>query len=432
MDAALITGMLGNRLEFMTQTKKDVLTTKDSDFKSFLDRSMNKENVKEPEVERKNDVKKVEQPKDANKTEDVKDKKIEKKEDKIENKDDNKKTDKIESEDNTKINGLIEKIAEKLMNEDVEISDESLKEAIITEVEQNGMSLTEDELFEITEVLENMMMEKIDEVGPHSVETEKITFNNEDDKIDNKDKNSGENSGAFETTLESEEKTLTELMNEQGSSEEKTFDEEGKFEKESKVNVTDLRKKGFEKTQDQSMEIDVKTDNLTDIKTEIETENKILSNNTDMQETIDIIDQVAEQVDVTLVEDKSEMVIKLKPDHLGKVTMQISVENGNVTAKFLAESQRVKEALEANFQDLKDMLNKQGMNVQDLSVSVGNDNHNHNQEFESRRHGLFSRKNGVSRVDSMHVSSMYQYGSSLSNEQILRNYYPDSTVSFSA
>jgi len=217
-------------------------------------------------------------------------------------------------------------------------------------------------------------------------------------------------------------------MNEQGSAEEKMLDDDGKSKKESKMNVADLRKKGFEKIQDQSMDIDVKTDNLTDIK--VDTENKILSNNTNMQETIDIIEQVAEQVDVTLIEDKSEMVIKLKPDHLGKVTMQISVENGNVTAKFLAESQRVKEILESNFQDLKDMLNKQGMVVQDLSVSVGNDRQN--QEFESRRQGLFGRRNRISRVDSMQVNSMYQYGSSISNEQILRNYYPDSTVSFSA
>jgi len=219
------------------------------------------------------------------------------------------------------------------------------------------------------------------------------------------------------------------LMNGKGSTEEKMSDD-GKFKKESKINVMDFRKKGFEDVQDLGLETDVKTDNLTDIKINTNIENNIFSNNTNMQETIDIIQQVAEQVDVTLVEDKSEMVIKLKPDHLGKVTMQISVENGNVTAKFLAESQRVKEILESNFQDLKDMLNKQGMAVQDLSVSVGNDRQN--QEFESRRQALFGRRNRVSGVNSMQTASMNDYGISITNEEVLRNYYPDSTISFSA
>ncbi|MBP3284346.1 MAG: flagellar hook-length control protein FliK, partial [Clostridia bacterium] len=347
-----------------------------------------------------------------------------------------KKTEQEEKPENEKINGLIDKITEQKLGEDVEFSEDDLKNLIITEAENEGMPLTEEELLKITEILEKKMMEKVSEVGPQSVETEKITLNKEDEnKTEETDKDSGENSRSFDVSLEKEgisekEETepLTDTMNQQGSTEEKMFDEDGKSKKETKMNVTDLRRKGFENTKDSSMEIDVKTDNLTDIKTD--TENKILSNNGNMQETIDIIEQVAEQVDVTVMEDKSEMVIKLKPDHLGKVTMQISVENGNVTAKFLAESQRVKEILEANFQDLKDMLNKQGMSVQNLSVSIGNDRQN--QEFESRRQGLFNRKNGISRINPMQANSVYGYENSYSNEQILRNYYPDSTVSFSA
>jgi len=424
MEAALITGMLENRFEFVAQSKRDVLTNKDSDFKSFLDKSMKKEEPKKTEINKKDDKNENVQNTDNNKIEDKKNEKIEKKEDKKE-----KKTDKDDKVSEDKINGLAEKIAEQKLNEDVTLSEEELKNLIMTEVKNEGLSLTEEEMLKLTEALKEQMMEKVSEVGPQSVETEKITLNNEDrNKIGEEDKNSDDNSRSFDASLENEEKTLTELMNEQGSTEEKMLDDDGKSKKDSKFNITDMRKKGFENTQDLTIETDVKNDNLTEIKTN--TENNIFSNNTNMQETIDILEQVAEQVDVTLVEDKSEMIIKLKPDHLGKVTMQISVENGNVTAKFLAESQRVKEILESNFQDLKDMLNKQGMAVQDLSVSVGNDRQN--QEFESRRQGLFGRRNGISRVDSMQVGSMYQYGTSLSNEQVLRNYYPDSTVSFSA
>ena len=116
-----------------------------------------------------------------------------------------------------------------------------------------------------------------------------------------------------------------------------------------------------------------------------------------MQEQIDVIKQISEKVDVNLFEDKSEMIIKLKPDHLGKVTVEIAVENGAVTAKFLAESEKVKEILESNMQDLKDHLAKQGMIIQDLSVSVGDQNKE--PVFEQRNYKSFRRKQNALEIE---------------------------------
>jgi len=47
-----------------------------------------------------------------------------------------------------------------------------------------------------------------------------------------------------------------------------------------------------------------------------------------------------------------------------------------VMAKFVAENQQVKQILETNMQTLKDSLEKQGLNVQGFSVSVGQDSRN--------------------------------------------------------
>ena len=55
--------------------------------------------------------------------------------------------------------------------------------------------------------------------------------------------------------------------------------------------------------------------------------------------------------------------------------MKIVTERGIVTAKFIAENQQVKEALETNMQLLKDSLEKQGLSVQGFSVSVGQDSY---------------------------------------------------------
>ena len=84
----------------------------------------------------------------------------------------------------------------------------------------------------------------------------------------------------------------------------------------------------------------------------------------------DIINQVVEKVKVILTPEKSEIAMELKPDSLGRVSLKVSTENGIVIARFVAESQQVKQVLEANMQVLKDSLERQGINVQGFSVSV--------------------------------------------------------------
>ena len=76
--------------------------------------------------------------------------------------------------------------------------------------------------------------------------------------------------------------------------------------------------------------------------------------------------------------EQAKVIINLKPDTLGKVTLKIITENNNVTAKILTENYHVKEIIESNFQSLKDSLEKQGLIVQDLSVSVNNNANDNN------------------------------------------------------
>lgn len=97
-------------------------------------------------------------------------------------------------------------------------------------------------------------------------------------------------------------------------------------------------------------------------------------------EVKEIISQVIENAKVNLTPDKSEMVMDLKPDSLGKISLKVVTENGIVMAKFIAENQQVRQVLEANMQLLKDSLEKQGMSVQGFSVSVRQDS---NQSAES-------------------------------------------------
>ncbi len=101
-----------------------------------------------------------------------------------------------------------------------------------------------------------------------------------------------------------------------------------------------------------------------------------------------VIEQVTNKFMVNLGDKGSEMILQLKPEHLGKLTMKISIERGIVVASFVAESQTVKEVIESNFNVLKDALNEKGLGVQELSVFVGSDSN-----FQGRNNFMaFQRK----------------------------------------
>lgn len=87
----------------------------------------------------------------------------------------------------------------------------------------------------------------------------------------------------------------------------------------------------------------------------------------------EMLSQVIEKAKVVLTPDKSEMVMDLKPESLGKISLKVVTENGIVTARFVAENQQVRQVLESNMQLLKDSLERQGMNIQGFSVSVRQD-----------------------------------------------------------
>jgi len=91
--------------------------------------------------------------------------------------------------------------------------------------------------------------------------------------------------------------------------------------------------------------------------------------------TTDVINQIIDKFKAGIVkENVSQIKINLKPEYLGDVSLKIVSENGIVSAQFTAENQKIKEIIEANFNELKNMLDEQGVQVSELSVSVGNEN----------------------------------------------------------
>lgn len=88
---------------------------------------------------------------------------------------------------------------------------------------------------------------------------------------------------------------------------------------------------------------------------------------------VEIINQIVKKAEVMISGTQSEMKMQLEPESLGRLTLKIAVERGLITAKFTAESHEVKQAIESNFNELKDMLQEKGLEIQNLAVSVGHD-----------------------------------------------------------
>jgi len=110
----------------------------------------------------------------------------------------------------------------------------------------------------------------------------------------------------------------------------------------------------------------------------------------------DVIEQIMSQVRVTQVGGQfTEMRMTLRPETLGDIVLRVLTQNGIVVAQFEAESQRVKETLEANFNQLRDALEEQGIAFSELSVSVRQDE---NERMNQMEHG---RQRVRNRIDSV-------------------------------
>jgi flagellar hook-length control protein FliK len=84
----------------------------------------------------------------------------------------------------------------------------------------------------------------------------------------------------------------------------------------------------------------------------------------------EIMAQVVQKAELLFSNKLSELRIDLKPEFLGRLTIKVMVEEGVVTARFIAESQQVKQMLETNLNMLRQNLESQGLRVDRTEVSV--------------------------------------------------------------
>lgn len=120
-----------------------------------------------------------------------------------------------------------------------------------------------------------------------------------------------------------------------------------------------------------------------------------------LQQMQEIVDQVVENIKVTLSGDSTSMEIQLNPEHLGKVNLSVIAKHGQLTASFVVENHMAREALESQLSVLKENLNEQGIKVEAIEVTVAEQGFSQN-DFMNQGQGNFQnqtkRSNHVNRM----------------------------------
>ena len=87
-------------------------------------------------------------------------------------------------------------------------------------------------------------------------------------------------------------------------------------------------------------------------------------------DTLQIMEQIAEQMKVVVTPDTTSMEMQLNPENLGKIYLHISSEEGVLSAQFMTTNEVVKEALELQMVALRENLTQAGIKVDAIEVTI--------------------------------------------------------------
>ena len=90
------------------------------------------------------------------------------------------------------------------------------------------------------------------------------------------------------------------------------------------------------------------------------------------QKDYEVAKQIVEQARLLRMPEQTEMVIRLKPEHLGELTLKVSVAaSGAVNAAFHTDNASVRAIIETSMIQLKHELQAQGLKVDNVGVYAG-------------------------------------------------------------
>lgn len=139
-------------------------------------------------------------------------------------------------------------------------------------------------------------------------------------------------------------------------------------------------------------------------------------------ETTELINQIAENVKLSISQSATSIEMQLNPENLGKVYVNLSSKEGVVSAQFVATNEIVREAIEAQMVTLKENLNQAGVKVDAVEVTVSSHEFERNLEQDQSRQeqeGQYQEEMSGHRRRSINLSSLDELSGVMSEEEAL-------------
>jgi flagellar hook-length control protein FliK len=124
---------------------------------------------------------------------------------------------------------------------------------------------------------------------------------------------------------------------------------------------------------------------------------------TDRAQMENIVRQLTEKISIMATEDKTTMELSLHPASLGNVNIMLTSSKEGIVAKFTAQNQIVKEAVEAQMTQLQQKFDEAGIKVTSIEVTIASHAFEQNLQQQDRgnepEENAKSGKKGLRRIN---------------------------------
>lgn len=91
----------------------------------------------------------------------------------------------------------------------------------------------------------------------------------------------------------------------------------------------------------------------------------------DLADRENLISKLVQSMETLVHEERTEVRILLKPDHLGELKIKLSTERGIMMAEFIVQNETVREVIASQLPQLHTALQEQGTKMADVMVNIG-------------------------------------------------------------
>ncbi|NMB01726.1 MAG: hypothetical protein GX971_09500 [Firmicutes bacterium] len=132
----------------------------------------------------------------------------------------------------------------------------------------------------------------------------------------------------------------------------------------------------------------------------------------DLEDRGNLFPKLVKSIESLVTDERSEVRIQLKPDHLGELKIKLSLERGIMVAEFIVQSESVREVIASQLPQLHTALQQQGTQVADVQINIGmgHKEQDHQDQPRSRQFNHGSQ-NRLAKPSAVGVSKNYLGGS---------------------